>query len=340
MTAEERIFRGSPHYYERVEGVRFGQADLDFLSLNLPPTCNYRCKFCFAGMGQNRLPEFADTLSIEEIQSLIDTARELGVRHLEISGEGEPFMYPGKILAILRHATEQGIHTTLFTNGALLNEALLTELASHDVSIAFSVDMPDKEGYEQFVGRKNSYERIIENLAIARDMFRQRIQRVDGRTVFPLAIHTIINDQNRGQIQEIRALTQDEIFFSLAPMIHRGDAQINPGLGEAQQEDADIISRDSDGSVIVSDTSVATMGRPLCATFQYGVGLRHNGEGLFDAHCFESAGQIGNIRDLPLQKIVARVRALQQRYFETHDDGGFCPLRNPNFDRFLNTLQI
>lgn len=44
----ERIFRGSPHYYERVQNVIFGQHQMDFMSINFPPLCNYNCSFCCA----------------------------------------------------------------------------------------------------------------------------------------------------------------------------------------------------------------------------------------------------------------------------------------------------
>ena len=88
----ERIFRGAASYYERVEGIELGQRILDFLSINLPPICNYRCEFCLAGMNQNR-QKLAGTLSNEEYKRLIDEAHELGILQIEISGEGEPFLF-------------------------------------------------------------------------------------------------------------------------------------------------------------------------------------------------------------------------------------------------------
>ena len=91
----QKIFRGSPHYYERVHGTTLGQNQLDFLSINLPPVCNYRCEFCFSGMNGTQRTE--NSHSIEEIQQVIVQAASLDAFHIEISGEGEPLVYKNTV---------------------------------------------------------------------------------------------------------------------------------------------------------------------------------------------------------------------------------------------------
>jgi MoaA/NifB/PqqE/SkfB family radical SAM enzyme len=91
MTSKERIFRGSPHYYERVRGISLGENELDFLSLNVPPRCNYRCAFCLSGMGKKQ--KIQNPLTRRELYGIIIQAKNLGAFHVEISGEGEPLLY-------------------------------------------------------------------------------------------------------------------------------------------------------------------------------------------------------------------------------------------------------
>ena len=69
MINETRIFRGSPQYYERVRGISLGESELDFISLNMPPVCNYRCHFCLSGMNGRQRPQ--NSLTERELQDLI-----------------------------------------------------------------------------------------------------------------------------------------------------------------------------------------------------------------------------------------------------------------------------
>lgn len=337
MTNERRIFRGSPQYYERVRGISLGENDLDFLSINMPPVCNYRCQFCLSGMNGRQTPR--NSLSTEELQNLINNARDIGAFHIEVSGEGEPLVYRRILEDIINSASPQGIHTTIFTNGSLVREDFLRYLAQNDTSLAISLDYLNRERYERFAGRTNSYDTVLRNIELARDIFRERICEENGYRILPLAIHSIVTSDNREEIPRIREFVGEDVFFSVAPIMNRGNTRehsnllINPGQVES------IIDQYSDGSLIVLDSSIRDVGRPICGTFYYGLGIRYDGEVLFDAHAYDTAGLFGNIRNHHLHELVERLRDAQRTYFERFSDGGFCPLRNPNFDNFVRYLR-
>ncbi len=336
MINERRIFRGSPQYYERVRGISLGENELDFLSVNMPPVCNYRCQFCLSGMNGRQVPR--NSLSTEELQNLINDARNLGAFHIEVSGEGEPLVYRRILEDIINSANPQGVHTTIFTNGSLLREEFLYYLIQNDASLAISLDYLDRTRYERFAGRANSYDTVIGNIELARDIFRERISEENGYRVLPLAIHSIVTSDNREDIPRIREFLGEDVFFSVAPIMNRGNTREHSNLLINDEQAESITNQYSDGSIIVSDSSIRDVGRPTCGTFYYGLGIRYDGEVLFDAHAYDTAGLFGNIRNYQLHELVRRLRDTQRAYFERFSDEGFCPLRNPNFDSFVRYL--
>ena len=337
MINERKIFRGSPQYYERVRNISFGENELDFISLNMPPVCNYRCHFCLSGMSGGKRPK--NSLRREELQKVILEARDLGVSHIEISGEGEPFVYERMLEDIIPFATYEKLHTTIFTNGSLLTEDLLHFLIQNDTSLAISLDYLDKEKYEHFTGRNNSYDTVIENIELARTIFKEKIFEENDHRVLPLAIHSIATADNKEGIQRMSELAGNDIFFSVASIMNRGNTREHVDLLSDSFQTDESMKKYSDGSLIVSDSSVTETGRFTCGTFLYGIGLRHDGEALFDAHAYETAGLFGSIRSFSLQELVKRIREAQRIYFERFSDDGFCPLRNSNFDEFVNYLR-
>lgn len=124
MSAQTKIIRGSPHYYEMVRKTS-------------PPVCNYRCAFCFSGMGNKRVIQ--DFLTKKELRKIITDAQDLGTFYIEISGEGEPLIYRKELEEIINFATTRGIHTLISTNGSLLTKGFLRFLAQNDASLTISL---------------------------------------------------------------------------------------------------------------------------------------------------------------------------------------------------------
>jgi len=93
--------------------------------LQLNNVCNLRCPSCYVGLHE----EDAGGLSLERIQSLIDEWAEIGVFQLALGG-GEPLMSP-KFALVVRYARERGITPNVTTNGWLITEGLIAEVADH-----------------------------------------------------------------------------------------------------------------------------------------------------------------------------------------------------------------
>jgi len=336
--SQEYLFRGSPLYWERARNISLGSSELDFLSINLRPICNYRCSNCLSGMGNPQ--DITGTLSTEETQSLVSQARDLGVLAIEISGEGEPLVDRRRLEEIVSYNNQQGIITTLFSNGSLLNREILEFLANNNVSLAISVDYFNREDYEQDTCRNGSFDNLIRNINLAREIYSQHLEEENGYQVRRIAIHSIANARNLEQIPLISGFCGDDIFYSVAPIANVGNATEHPELTQINQRRIrQVIDQYSDGNLILSDSARQEHGQDLCGTFIYGIGIRHDGEVLFDAHAFTTSGIIGNVRNVELRELISRQRAFRDLFYEQFDSGGFCPLRDPNYQKFVESIR-
>ncbi len=92
--------------------------------LQLNNVCNLRCPSCYVGLHAEEGP---GTLSLDRIQSLIDEWAGMGVFQLALGG-GEPLLSP-KFVPVARYARARGIVPNATTNGWLITEELIDEVA-------------------------------------------------------------------------------------------------------------------------------------------------------------------------------------------------------------------
>lgn len=333
------IFRGSPFYYEQIEGVTFGSNTLDFLSLNLPPICNYHCVFCFASGtsdDQSRLDDIRrNSLTYDEYTRIIQEARRLGVRHIEISGEGEPDLpiFRDAFIHIIGEATENGIHTAVFVNGSWLDEGLLDFLKSRDTSLAISIKYLDSDKYDRVVGIDGAYRRVRQNIDAACDVL-GGFTETDGIKIYRLAFASTVLPDNLDDNYRLKQLCEEqEIFFHLSTLISHGKTE---GV-VIDIEGQTALSRElSHNSIILADSSKKELGFPVCGTFYYGLAINYDGEVVFDAHANDTTGIIGNIREIGLIEAVRRQREIRDSFYKEGNGNSYCPLRDPAYERFIN----
>lgn len=108
--------------------------------------CNLRCKFCFA-----TFRDVAGSLKLKDMLRIVDALTEGGVRKLTLVG-GEPTLHP-HVGAVLRHARQVGLTTSLVTNGARLDALLDTQPETLDW-VGLSADSAS-EDIQRALGRGN-----------------------------------------------------------------------------------------------------------------------------------------------------------------------------------------
>jgi sulfatase maturation enzyme AslB (radical SAM superfamily) len=136
----------------------------DYRVIQLHPTrrCNLACLHCYSSSS----PQSADILSPQVLSRALEVLSEEGFNVVSISG-GEPLLYK-PLFEVLRFARSLGMTVTLTTNGMLLNEALLGQLAETAHLLAISLDgVP--ASHNRMRNHPQAFEKMARNVKLVRD---------------------------------------------------------------------------------------------------------------------------------------------------------------------------
>ena len=124
--------------------------EIDYLRISVTDRCNLRCRYCMPeGIKCLPMPEI---LTYEEICAVAETAAELGIRHIKLTG-GEPLVRRGLISLIGKLKEIPGIEAvTMTTNGILLEKELPALIDAGLDAVNISLDAMDREKYREITG--------------------------------------------------------------------------------------------------------------------------------------------------------------------------------------------
>ncbi|MCC5882773.1 MAG: heme d1 biosynthesis radical SAM protein NirJ [Halomonas sp.] len=119
---------------------------------NLIRRCNLTCKHCYTVSADI---DFKGELSTEEVFTVLDDLKRFRVPALILSG-GEPLMRPD-IFEISQRARELGIYTGLSTNGTLIDESNIAQIAECGYDyVGISIDGLEAT-HDEFRRRKGAF---------------------------------------------------------------------------------------------------------------------------------------------------------------------------------------
>ncbi|HTD67397.1 MAG TPA: radical SAM protein [Candidatus Limnocylindria bacterium] len=118
-----------------------------YLQFAITNVCNAKCDFC--GFAVDKFnPRQRRSVTLEEARDVIDIAGRNHIGYLLFVG-GEPLVHRD-LNAMVRYATERGIHAMVCTNGSLWTETNMRALASSGLSsVIMSVDAHDVARHEK-----------------------------------------------------------------------------------------------------------------------------------------------------------------------------------------------
>ena len=108
-----------------------------FLTCSVLPVrmaCNLDCKFCFSKSSISTLSQDRTAWTAAQLEHYFEFARTRGATRLVITGGGEPLLRPDATLLALDVGRRFFTETALFTNGALLGDQLIRDLAAGGLS--------------------------------------------------------------------------------------------------------------------------------------------------------------------------------------------------------------
>ncbi len=138
--------------------------------VTLTGQCNLRCKGCYYGV--NEFTPYQQ-LPWPVVRDLLDDMAKLGIRNLRLYG-GEPMLHK-ELPRIVQHATDLGLHTWMTTNGVLLRKKFdaLYDAGLREFSFGFYGIGSE---YDQYVGQRNSYQRVADGLSYVRDKYGSNVR--------------------------------------------------------------------------------------------------------------------------------------------------------------------
>ena len=108
--------------------------------------CNYRCKHCYMSAPDAKYGE----LSHEEIMSIVQQLIDCGVLEVSLTG-GEPLVRKD-FMEIVDALLAGGIHiTTIYSNGKLVTEELLDQLAARGIHPEFNMSYDGVDGWHDWL---------------------------------------------------------------------------------------------------------------------------------------------------------------------------------------------
>jgi radical SAM protein with 4Fe4S-binding SPASM domain len=135
---------------------------LDFLWIEITPSCNIRCIHCYAEAGEK---EQSAGLSADMIEGIIDDAAALGCKQLQLTG-GEPTSRP-ELKRFLEHAKAKGFeYIEVFTNGTLLDESMVQFFAKNGIHVALSIYSYRAETHDSITRVPGSFKKTLNSLKL------------------------------------------------------------------------------------------------------------------------------------------------------------------------------
>ncbi len=120
--------------------------------------CNYRCKHCYMSAPDAKFGELSHGQVMDIVQQLIDC----GVREVSLTG-GEPLVRRD-FLEIVDALLDGGVHiSTIYSNGRLVTDKLLDELAGRGIHPEFNMSFDGVDGWHDWLRGIDGAGRIAED---------------------------------------------------------------------------------------------------------------------------------------------------------------------------------
>jgi heme d1 biosynthesis radical SAM protein NirJ len=131
---------------------------------NLIRRCNLTCKHCYSISADI---DFKGELDTQEVYTVMDDLKAFGVPVLILSG-GEPLLRPD-IFAISKRARDMGFYVGLSTNGTLIDEGNIEEIAAVGYDyVGISID-GNKKTHDLFRRNQGALDASIAGIRLCRD---------------------------------------------------------------------------------------------------------------------------------------------------------------------------
>ncbi len=137
-------------------------------TFELTPYCNLKCSMCYVRLDPAAAAKQGRIMSGKQWLEIGRQARDMGLFFITLTG-GEPLLHPD-FWEIYNGMTELGLLTSIYTNGCLIDEAVVEKLkANPPHKIKISVYGASNETYEKMCGVKDGFTRVNRAVELLRE---------------------------------------------------------------------------------------------------------------------------------------------------------------------------
>ncbi len=168
------------------------------IQINPTNRCNLECKFCW--QRTNKEINYSE-VNDERYLDLIEEAKSLGVREIEITGGGEPLLRKDLTIQLIEKIKRKGMKGKLITNGTEFDRKDLQKIVKSGwEEIIFSVDGA-KRTHNQLRQVEGCFEETISSMKELKNM------RNEGKP--DMTIHMVLCKDNHNEINEVLKTARD-----------------------------------------------------------------------------------------------------------------------------------
>jgi MoaA/NifB/PqqE/SkfB family radical SAM enzyme len=181
-----------------------------YVTLDITRRCNLRCLGCRFHSAEANVPFLGDQdvkdFPFDWTEKLFSEFKKLNTRTLFLMGDGEPFLHP-RIFDIIRLAKKFGLHTTVTTNGTLVDDTIARRIIDAGLdAIHISLWASSLEAYaKQYPGTDPvNFQRVINGIRILSSLKPRKLSRIPY-----IVLTSPLNRFNYQSVDEMAALAKD-----------------------------------------------------------------------------------------------------------------------------------
>ena len=300
------------------------------LMLEIRPTnrCNLQCPSCVSRGHPSQIP-CGEELSERTYLRILDEAATLGVKYVQISGGGEPFVRKKSLLRIMSRIKHHGMRGFVITNGTLCDRHTVRKMIEFRWdAILFSIDAPTPELNDRLRSKKGCFKKTvsaIKELVRLKQLQSTEVPRIDlGPVLSHQNCHAVVDmvrfavglgvdnlhfqpvhvpDTEDGRLFRLTEDDKATLRESIPSAI--GIAEEN-GLGTNLEDFDSTLLKNSDDPMKISQAYSSASTHPWlslrCFSPWYYVGIHPDGA-VGPCSIIDDASDVPNIRDGSLKHI-------------------------------------
>ena len=258
--------------------------------IELLTQCNLRCKHCYIPAHTNA------GIKSEKVKELLYELHDMGTLNISFTG-GEIFLHPN-IMEFISLARSLHMRVFLLSNGTLLDETLVKELADmHITEFSTTMFSLKPEIHDFITSKPGSHQILMTNLGLLKKY------RINVKVKTPLL------DVNAFEYRDVKAYCEKNNFtYKASPVIfEKNDGDKTPVKLRVDKEKLKIVLKELDTSDRVGKMKLYKYEHP-CAALFYTISIDANG----DVYpCNSVQYKVGNVYENTLYEIWHRSEELK-----------------------------